>query len=325
MGKGKVKTPSFIVKRKNLVFPLSNTHSIYEQGARLLNTEFYHKVYKLTGEGMRYVVYDDGYNQHNNLSVPESVKAYGHRVTHTPSGHGNMVHGVIGMQGRPIISMQPHAVPTHKKYLHNGGDYKDLTKALRDAREAGHTHGVISSGSDPRWQDKDLLKELRLCRLAGMKLAVAGGNEGMPNRDVPISFPANSPDVFCAVAIEFDDDQAPYSNEGDQADFAIYGSEIYTTNKDGGHDEVQGSSFSAPYLLGVILTYDQYFIRLYGRLATWDEMYQILKTYAVDLGGEGFDKYFGHGRVTLRGIDDNFKLWSELYRRNIKQVGCPIV
>jgi len=120
-------------------------------------------------------------------------------------------------------------------------------------------------------------------------VVAAGGNSG-----TFVSSPDN-PYIISVGATIQDDTIAYFSSYGSYIDFAAPGVGIYTTctcNVIGNYTSVSGTSFSSPIVAGVIaLLFSQ------NPNATPQQVYNALKSSAVDLGTPGYDNYFGWGRI----------------------------
>jgi len=88
------------------------------------------------------------------------------------------------------------------------------------------------------------------------------------------------------------DARASWSSYGSYVDVSAPGVGIWSTTRGGGYASVSGTSFASPVTAGVYAL----MIGVNRSLApaTLDK---ILTTTAVDLGGAGWDQYYGSGRV----------------------------
>ena len=63
--------------------------------------------------------------------------------------------------------------------------------------------------------------------------------------------------------------------------------------------EQSGTSFSAPWLAGMMCLVNDFFIDKTGSPLTWDKMRQFCNDHVIDIGKEGFDVQSGNGAVVL--------------------------
>lgn len=102
----------------------------------------------------------------------------------------------------------------------------------------------------------------------------------------------NQPDIYCISMTDAADNA--HSRFGNHIDFAAPGWEIFTTTTNSGYAFASGTSYSTPLFCGVVAS-------LFSINPTLgpDEVIQILKTTSVDLGGPGWDQFFGYGRINF--------------------------
>jgi thermitase len=120
----------------------------------------------------------------------------------------------------------------------------------------------------------------------GGVVVAAAGNSGALT-----SNPAT--DAITSVAATGSTDaRASWSSYGSYVDVSAPGVGIWSTTRGGGYASVSGTSFASPVTAGVYAL----MIGVNRSLApaTLDK---ILTTTAVDLGGAGWDQYYGWGRV----------------------------
>jgi len=298
----KVERPKFEVVTKNVLFPKSKNR-IYDKGAILLDIPKYHIKYNLYGAGQRFMIIDDGYNDHGNLMIPTILKAFGFSNPRTYSGHGNATHGVIAMKGNPVMGGQPLAEPNHAKVIgKKTGSLRKLGDGIKLARELDIKFINISAGSHYSARDAYVEEQCRLAYEEGRIIVVASGNENDKT-----GFPANLKWVIAIGAVNFDNKDAPWSNGDENLDFCVYGVNVISTNGNGGHSEFNGTSFSCPYATSCIMMIHERFYDLFGLTLNMDETYAILKEYRRDLKKEGFDLKTGHGLITLGALEDDFE------------------
>ena len=136
---------------------------------------------------------------------------------------------------------------------------------------------------------------------AGIVLVAAGGNEFEDGNKV--ERPAGDPHVVTVAATDADDDSAAFSTESVYNDISAPGARVLTTvpvskDEDGnpdGYEALDGTSFAAPMVAAA---------------ATWlaavrpsfsnDQLVNVLRGTARDLGSRGRDVVFGSGLLDLR-------------------------
>lgn len=123
---------------------------------------------------------------------------------------------------------------------------------------------------------------------SGVIVVASSGNDG----DSTINYPAAYDGVISVGSIDESKMISSFSSFNTYVDFVTPGSQIVTTSRTGGYVLVNGTSFSSPYLAGVIGL-----IWSYNPTLTSTDIYQLLQTYAEDLGAVGKDNYYGYGLV----------------------------
>lgn len=102
---------------------------------------------------------------------------------------------------------------------------------------------------------------------------------------------ADNPYVLTVSATDSSDSLYSWSNTGNNVDLAAPGS-VYTTTSSGGYSGASGTSFSAPIVAGVAAL-----VLSQNPNLTAQQVQDVLKQGADDLGTAGWDPQFGYGRV----------------------------
>jgi len=124
----------------------------------------------------------------------------------------------------------------------------------------------------------------------GSTIVFAAGNDNKPLNSV--SDYASMSETISVGSTDSSDGKAPTSNYGTTLDVAAPGENIYSTMATDAYQYLSGTSMAAPHVSGVaalILAYRPSFSN--------EDVRQVLRTSAVDLGAVGFDSVFGHGRI----------------------------
>ena len=102
---------------------------------------------------------------------------------------------------------------------------------------------------------------------------------------------ADNPYILTVSATDSNDSLYSWSNTGNNVDLAAPGS-VYTTTADGNYGSAAGTSFSAPIVAGVAALVISQNPNLTGQ-----QVQDVLKQGADDLGTVGWDPQYGWGRV----------------------------
>jgi serine protease len=134
-------------------------------------------------------------------------------------------------------------------------------------------------------------------------LVAAAGNDNSGLR-----YPAKYSETFAVGAVRYDWQRAYYSNYGPELDFVAPGGDItvdqngdsygdgvlstsWSIDSGNGYFYMQGTSMAAPHVAGVIA------LMISNGLTGVEEIRDILKSTARDLGDFGFDNYYGYGLI----------------------------
>lgn len=136
---------------------------------------------------------------------------------------------------------------------------------------------------------------------SGIVICAAAGNQA---GDVIYAYPAHNEDVFTVTAITSSGYFATsYSNYGNCVDFCAPGTSVYNTYKNGTKASVSGTSMATPHVSSAVA-----YVMLAEPQLSVDEIENLLKSYAVDLGDEGWDEKYGYGCIVLNDYYNNLKL-----------------
>lgn len=135
---------------------------------------------------------------------------------------------------------------------------------------------------------------------AGAIIVISAGNDGEPNPD-PLALSANLSvargRVLIAGALDAADQLAGFSNaagSGQAHYLTTIGERVRSFDHRGIAFLYSGTSYAAPGVTGAIAL----LISAFPTLSA-DEVIEILKSSAIDLGAAGVDSTFGHGKVDL--------------------------
>lgn len=134
------------------------------------------------------------------------------------------------------------------------------------------------------------LEYAMLAAYAGGVLPVAAaGNEYLSGQ---VGFPAGFPHAIAVAAIDGSDNVAPFSNTGPDVEVAAPGVSVLSTYGGGGYAYLNGTSMASPHAAGVAAL-----VRAARPDLSLDQVRQVLRTTADDIGPLGFDWASGHGVV----------------------------
>ena len=223
-------------------------------------------------------------------------------------GHGTHCAGTIAAVGNNsigVVGVSPNSKIMALKFLNSGGSgyLSDAVEALQYASDMG---ARVSSNSWGGSGTSAMLDDaIQYVHDQGMVVVVAAGNS---NADALDFTPASSDRAITVAASDYNDAKASFSNWGPKIDVAAPGVDILSTkaavcpmcNDDRTvgtyYCRVSGTSMATPHVAGLaalILSMDPDL--------TNEDVRQLIRTGAVDLGTQGKDRDFGYGRIDADG------------------------
>jgi subtilisin family serine protease len=223
-------------------------------------------------------------------------------------GHGTHCAGTIAAVGNNsigVVGVSPNSKIMALKFLNSGGSgyLSDAVKALRYAADMGarvSSNSWGGSGTSPMLDDA-----IQYVHDQGMVVVVAAGNS---NADALDFTPASSDRAITVAASDYNDAKASFSNWGQKIDVAAPGVDILSTkaavcpmcNDDRTvgtyYCRVSGTSMATPHVAGLAAL-----ILSMNPDLTNEDVRQLIRTGAVDLGAQGKDRDFGYGRIDADG------------------------
>jgi subtilisin family serine protease len=210
---------------------------------------------KNKGENISVMVCDTGIIDHEDLTdnidfnLAKSFIRNEDYIDH--QGHGTCVAGVIAAKdsGFGIVGVAPKSKIIPVKTLSNKGfgNNSSLENSLRYALEIKPDIVNMSlGGKSPQGETfHQLVKELNSINIP---VICAMGNYG----ENYSCYPANYPETIGVTSYRKDRNISDFSSRSDKADFALPGENILTTNLNNQYSIVNGTSFAAPFLSGLV-------------------------------------------------------------------------
>jgi minor extracellular protease Epr len=263
---------------------------------------------KNKGENISVMVCDTGIAEHedlkDNIDYDRAASFVDNEDYIDHQGHGTCVAGVIAAKesGFGIIGVAPNSKIIPVKSLSNKGfaTKQSLEKSLEYAIKIKPDIVNMSLGGNHQQSElfHNFLKELEKLNIP---VVCAMGNYG----DKYSCFPANYPETIAATSYKKGREISNFSSRSDNADFALPGEDILTTNLSNQYSIVNGTSFAAPFLSGliaIILSES----KKNNRHLTVQNIKELLIQSCKDYGPTGRDKYFGHGIIDVNLLNNLF-------------------
>ena len=223
-----------------------------------------------------------GRNVVSNNSDTSPLNVHGTAVAGAVAATGNNGTGVASVAWRARI--MPIRITNRTDGWANGSDMIDGILWAAD-----HGAGVVNISYDINGMEAAISEAAQYLRSKGGLVVLAAGNSNTDKGH------GENPYMIEVAATSDTDAKASFSNYGNYIDVSAPGEHVVTTwdtSQYGGYGWGVGTSFSTPVVAGVIAL-----IKAANPDLTPDEVEEALESSADDLGGNGWDKYFGHGRV----------------------------
>ncbi|MEU1370287.1 type VII secretion-associated serine protease mycosin [Streptomyces sp. NPDC005803] len=217
------------------------------------------------GKGIRVAVVDTGVDD-TNPQLRDAVDTSagidytdggGSDGTLDEVGHGTKVAGIIAARpraGTGFVGLAPEAtvIPIRQNDgRHNG---EDTTMAAAIDHAIAHGAQVINISQDttkPLAADSVLGRAVARAVAEDVVVVASAGNDGMDGRQRS-TYPAAFDGVLAVAASDRDNERAPFSQAGTFVAVAAPGVDIVSTVPGDGQCTDNGTSFSAPYVSGVV-------------------------------------------------------------------------
>ncbi|MDQ0205647.1 S8 family peptidase [Alkalicoccobacillus murimartini] len=216
-------------------------------------------------------------------------------------GHGTHVSGIAAaitdnQDGIAGVSWNSRLLPIKVLDENGEGSSYAVAKGLYWAVDNGAD--VINMSLGDYHDSKILYDAIRYAYENDVIIVTASGND---NVDDPM-YPAIYPEVLTVAALDESKERAFYSNYGEHVDVAAPGTSIPSLFVDNQYVVMSGTSMASPHVAGLAAL-----IRSVNLELTNDEVYEIIRNTATDLGMPGKDKYYGYGEINAQAAIDEAK------------------
>jgi len=214
---------------------------------------------------------------------PSDVLGHGTHVAGTIAAVGDNNLGVVGVAWKSRVM----AV----RGLDNNGQGPESALAAAIVYAADNGADVINASFGGEGSSTTLQNAVDYAHGLGVVFVAAAGNSHLDAADFS---PANVANAITVSAVDPFDSLASFSNFGTKIDVAAPGVDILSLEKGtGGFIRLQGTSMAAPHVSGVAA------LILQGHPSfTVEQVRQVLRSSATDLGLPGRDTLYGYGRVS---------------------------
>ncbi len=217
----------------------------------------------------------------NDDNAMDDQNGHGTHVAGTAAAPLNNALGIAGMSNSSVMVLQVFNGG-------GGGTWEAITEAVYYATDndadllnysggGGGVNGALADAVQYAWDN-------------GMPVVAAAGNNNSSSQFYPAAFPG----ALAISGTDCNDNRYTNSNRGDWLDVGAPGVDIFSSEENGpsAYGTKTGTSMSTPHVSGLIAL----MLSLNDEL-TPQEIRDLLRDNAVDLGDPGFDTLFGYGRV----------------------------
>lgn len=211
------------------------------------------------------------------------------------NNHGTHVSGTIAAVGENGIGVIGVAFKSKimpiKIFPRNGIGSRGAVESIVYATDMGADVINTSWGSRTTCDESNVLfHALNYAYGRGVTVVSAAMNE---NEDVANFSPVGCPNVIAVSATDSSDGKASFSNWGSRIDVAAPGVGIYSSIISGHqYGLMSGTSMAAPHVSGLAAL-------ILAQFPTYtnNQVRQLIRSSADDIGARGIDPYFGFGRI----------------------------
>lgn len=243
-------------------------------------------------------VLDTGYDKiHAERGDLNGAVIHAKDFTNSPTGywdvfgHGSATSGIIGAKDNTIglrgISQAKLCIG---KCLGDDGGGSDTSVAEAIRWAIGLGVDVINCSLGSSVPSPVIAAAVAEAAKAGILVVCAAGNDGASQ----VSDPADLEQTIAVGAIDREFNLAPFSNRGKQVQCVAPGVKVMVLFKNGGYAEMDGTSFSAPWVSGLLCCAAGRF-KAVGRKMTVTDVRSLFAANCRDLGPPGVDVSFGWG------------------------------
>lgn len=229
----------------------------------------------------------DGYNAFDETSDVNDEHGHG---THVAGITGAITNNVTGIAG---VSWYNPIMPVKVLNEEGEGSLFEIASGIHWATD--HGAKVINLSLGDSESSAMLHDAIRYAYEHDVVLIAAAGND---NVSLPM-YPAAYSEVFAVSAVNELRDKAEFSNYGGHIDVVAPGEHIPSTFPDNNYVFMSGTSMAAPHVTGLAGL-----IRSLRPELNNEEVMQIMRQTAEDLGSNGHDEYFGYGEISVSGALD---------------------
>lgn len=240
----------------------------------------------------------NGYNFGDNNQSLTDYAGHGTAVAGVIAAQINNNLGIAGVVGNQNIKILPLKIQDFRGSMYVSYAVLAIDYAIEQKVDIIN----ISSGSD--YYSEVYNQAIQKAINNGIIVVASAGNGGHSGN--PLFYPATFEGVISVGSTDVNDEVSIFSEHNEYVDFVAPGEDILTTIPNDDYMELDGTSFSAPYVAGICGI-----IKSIKSDYNSQEIQNLLEETALDLGEEGKDNYYGNGRINPLEIIEKLNISSD--------------
>jgi subtilisin family serine protease len=225
-----------------------------------------------------------GFNAFDDSSDHSDAHGHGTHVAGVAAALTNNVTGIAG------VSWNSNILPVKVLNDNGEGSSYEVAKGIYWAVDNGADVINMSLGD---YYHADVLQDaVRYAYENDVVLIAASGNDNVQD---PM-YPAQYEEVLTVAAVDDSRNRAFFSNFGQHIDVAAPGAHIPSLFPNNQYTVMSGTSMAAPHVAGLAGL-----VRAMRPDLSVEQVYEVIRNSARDLGTEGHDEYYGHGEIDVAG------------------------
>jgi serine protease len=234
-------------------------------------------------------IFVPGYDFIENDTIPQDDDGHGTHVVGIIAALTNNNKGVAGVTWGQNVKIMP------LKVFDNNATTTHFHVAKAFVYAVDHGAKIINASLGSRGSSDLLQAAVRYAYQNDVVMVCAAGND----RSYGIRYPAAYPETIAVGAVTLDSNERPtrasYSNYGPELDVVAPGGDenqgILSTWINGRYDYAAGTSMATPHVTGIVA------LMISRGIVGVENIRNLLRATAIDLGPQGYDNYYGAGLV----------------------------
>ena len=220
-------------------------------------------------------------------------------------GHGSHCSGIAAaiIDNKKGIAGISQVSILAEKVLDGSGQGSSFDVATGITHAADNHVDVISMSLGSSYPSSTVETACNNAYDAGVLLIAASGNDYSSQ----VCYPAAYDSVIAVGAINNQDKRCGFSNYGENLELMAPGENIISVKRGGGYVKKDGTSMACPHVTGVAAL-----VKSINCNMSNNQIRQILRDTAEDLGSPGKDIYYGYGLVNARAACGNAGYFEEI-------------